>query len=69
MFADDGADVAGAAGADGWQVPGAGFEPARPFEQSLLRGSSLPFLHPGEWTSRVELRQAVAGRAGPEPPP
>jgi AmiR/NasT family two-component response regulator len=28
-------------------VPGAGFEPARPFEQTLLRRPCLPFHHPG----------------------
>jgi hypothetical protein len=28
-------------------VPGAGFEPARPFEQTLLRRQCLPFHHPG----------------------
>ena len=28
-------------------MPGAGFEPARPFGQGFLRAPSLPFLHPG----------------------
>src|SRR5680860_309136 len=29
-------------------VPGAGLEPARPFEQSILSAPCLPFHHPGE---------------------
>lgn len=28
-------------------MPGAGFEPARPFEQWILNPSCLPFHHPG----------------------
>ena len=30
-----------------WCVPGAGFEPARPLGQRLLRPPRLPFRHPG----------------------
>lgn len=30
-------------------VPSVGFEPTRPFEQSLLRRSCLPFHQPGKF--------------------
>jgi prolipoprotein diacylglyceryltransferase len=35
------------AGSSASSVPGAGFEPARPFGQMLLRHRRLPFRHPG----------------------
>ena len=30
-------------------MPGAGFEPARPFGQRILNPPRLPFRHPGGW--------------------
>jgi prolipoprotein diacylglyceryl transferase len=42
-------------------VPGAGFEPARPFGQMLLRHRRLPFRHPGIYRDNNDLN-AVRSR-------
>jgi hypothetical protein len=44
------------------QVPGAGFEPARPQGQGFLRAPSLPFLHPGGGTDIVGQAPGGMGR-------
>src|SRR5260370_11001838 len=53
-------------------VPGAGFEPARPLGQTLLRRQCLPFHHPGTIPRhRIELvrpRPLRKTRMGPSYP-
>src|SRR5438445_8426517 len=53
----------GAEGCQGWYrglvlVPGAGFEPARPYGHGVLSATRLPLLHPGSF-----YRSACALRA------
>ena len=52
---------------DSFQMPGAGFEPARPERQRLLRPPRLPFRHPGQWITQAN---AIVGRrsTGPRAP-
>ncbi len=51
------------AGGSAPSVPGAGFEPARPFGQMLLRHRRLPFRHPGINRDNDDLN-AVRSRPG-----